>query len=150
MTALAVTVLGTPVPQGSMRSLGPKRLVHSNAESLRPWRDTVAWQVRDSMVTGGLSEPLTGPLHMSITFTLPRPKSAPKARWAPDRKPDIDKLLRALLDACTAGGAWADDAQVVSLTAAKVYATPNNLPGVTFVICTASARPSTLESETYE
>src|SRR4051812_40985373 len=114
MTALVVTVLGVPVAQGSMRSLGPGRMVHSNAEKLRPWRDTVAWQVRQGMNDHGL-EPLEGPVAVAATFTLPRPKSAPRTRWAPDRKPDVDKLLRSLLDACTAGGAWVDDAQVVTV-----------------------------------
>ena len=132
--SLTVSVLGIPVPQGSMRSLGPRRMVHSNADKLRPWRDTVAWEVRYTMLLGGSVEPLVGPLHMDVQFVLPRPKSAPKVRWAPDRKPDLDKLLRALLDAVTAGGAWTDDAQVVSLTASKVYATPSDVPHVTFTI----------------
>ena len=133
---LAVTVLGVPVPQGSMRSLGPRRMVHSNAEKLRPWRDTVAWHVMQQM-TDLILIPFEGPVAVRATFVLPRPQSAPARRWAPDRKPDIDKLLRALLDACTAGGAWRDDAQVVTVAVSKVYAVPPAVPGVTFTVAPA-------------
>ena len=137
MTAIVCTVLGTPVPQGSMRSLGPGRMVHSNAATLRPWRDTVAWQVRACMTDAGLVEPLEGPVEVHATFVLPRPQSAPKHRWAPHKKPDGDKLLRALFDAITAGGAWVDDAQVVTCSWSKVYAGGQAVPGVTFTVAEA-------------
>ncbi len=131
MTALTVTVLGVPVPQGSMKSLGPRRMVHSNAEKLRPWRDTVAWHVRDAMAG---RPPLGGPLEVRATFVLPRPPSAPRKRWAPEKKPDIDKLLRAALDAATVGGAWVDDAQVVDVSARKRYSTPTLLPQLQLLV----------------
>jgi crossover junction endodeoxyribonuclease RusA len=137
MTALSVTVLGVPVPQGSMKSLGPRRLVHSNGEKLRPWRDTVAWHVRQTMLDLGIEEPIEGPVTLTATFVLPRPKSAPRSRWAPDRKPDGDKLLRALFDGITAGGGWVDDAQVVTCAWSKVYPHDGNVPGVTFTVSPA-------------
>jgi Holliday junction resolvase RusA-like endonuclease len=137
VTAIVCTVLGTPVPQGSMRSLGPGRMVHSNAATLRPWRDTVAWQVRACMADADLAEPLEGPVEVHATFVLPRPPSAPKHRWAPYKKPDGDKLLRALFDAITAGGAWVDDAQVVTCSWSKVYARGSAVPSVTFVVAEA-------------
>lgn len=120
MTAVVVQVLGEPIPQGSLRVLSRGRIVTDN-DRLRPWRDTVAWHVRDAM---NGQPPLTGPLEVRATFVLPRPPSAPKRRWAPEKKPDLDKLLRACFDAVTAGGGWVDDALVVSVTAWKVYATP--------------------------
>ena len=135
MTALTVTVLGEPIPQGSLRAVGRGRMISDNTR-LRPWRDTVAWHVREDMVSEGVVT-FEGPVSLHATFTLPRPKSAPKRRWAPDRKPDLDKLLRALLDACTAGGAWSDDAQVVTASASKVYPVDGSLPGVTFTIAPA-------------
>ena len=136
MTALAVTVLGIPAAQGSMRALGPGRMVHSNLDKLRPWRDSVAWQVRQGMADAGL-EPFEGPVAVAVTFVLPRPKSAPRSRWAPDRKPDGDKLERALFDAITAGGAWIDDAQVVTCQWSKVYPADGATPGVTFTVAPA-------------
>jgi Holliday junction resolvase RusA-like endonuclease len=124
MTALTVTVLGVPVPQGSMKSLGPRRMVHSNAEKLRPWRDAVAWHLREEMTAAGMTEPWDEPVVVTATFVLPRPQSAAKRRWAPDRKPDIDKLLRAALDALTASGVVVDDARVVHVEMSKVYGQP--------------------------
>jgi Holliday junction resolvase RusA-like endonuclease len=137
VTALAVTVLGAPIPQGSMKLVGARRMTHSNGEKLRPWRDTVAWHVRAAMADAGVTEPLEGPVEVHATFVLPRPQSAPKRRWAPDRKPDGDKLLRGLFDAITAGGAWVDDAQVVNCSWSKVYPADGAVPGVTFSIAPA-------------
>lgn len=127
---LTVTVPGLPVAQGSMKSLGPKRLVHSNAKDLLPWRESIVWHTRQEMAANDLSEPWDCPVRVLVTFTLPRPASATKARWAPDRKPDLDKLLRSLLDAVTASGAWVDDARVVEVHMSKVY----GLPGVCFTV----------------
>lgn len=120
-TTLTVSVLGAPVPQGSMKALGPRRMVHHNAEKLRPWRDTVAWHLREEMAAAGMTEPWDEPLAVTATFVLPRPASAPRRRWAPDRKPDIDKLLRAALDSITLAGVAADDARVVHVAMSKVY-----------------------------
>lgn len=130
MTTVVVQVLGEPIPQGSLRAVARGRIVSDN-DRLRPWRDTVAWHVRDAMA-GRL--PFDGPVEVRATFVLPRPQSAPKRRWAPHKKPDLDKLLRALLDACTAGGAWVDDAQVVAVIASKVYSRAEVLPQVSFSI----------------
>ena len=79
--------------------------------------------------------PYLGPVRVEITFGLSRPAahyrtgkyaghirdSAPV--W-PGGRPDLDKLVRALLDGLTMGGAWSDDSQVVQLTASKIYGVP--------------------------
>lgn len=130
MTAVVVHVLGEPIPQGSMRAVARGRIVSDNAR-LKPWRATVAAFVHEAMAG---RPPLVGPLEVRATFVLPRPKSAPRRRWAPEKKPDLDKLLRALLDAATTGGAWVDDAQVVAVTARKVYSTPEVLPQMQLLV----------------
>ena len=128
MTAqLTVEVLGVPVPQGSLKALGRGRLTHSNGEQLRPWRESVTWHLRQAAAVAGVVEPWDGPVGVLATFTLPRPPSAPRRRWAPDRKPDLDKLLRAVLDALTASGVVVDDARVVQANARKEYGTPPGL-----------------------
>lgn len=113
-----------------MKSLGPRRMVHSNAAQLRPWREAVAWHLREAMTAAGQTVPWDCPVGLLVTFTLPRPASAPRRRWAPDRKPDLDKLLRAVLDALTASGAVVDDARVVKASASKRY----GLPGMHMVV----------------
>lgn len=118
-------VLGKPVPQGSMRALGAGRMVHANNQALMPWRAAVT-------ATAAAAMPLQwdqfGPMWVEATFLLPRPKGhhganglKRSAPWWPTTKPDLDKLARALMDALTAAGAWADDSQVVQLDASKQY-----------------------------
>lgn len=131
---LTVTVPGVPVGQGRLTTFGKGRTAHSNAKTLLPWREAIAWHVRQEMAAAGLSEPLTGPLALTASFTLPRPKSAPKARWAPDGRPDLSHLLRALEDAITASGLIVDDGQFVDEHPVKVY---GPLPGVTFTVAPA-------------
>jgi Holliday junction resolvase RusA-like endonuclease len=94
----------------------------------------VAQQVRWQMGDAGLTEPLDGPMVLVATFTMPRPKSAPKSRWAPDRRPDLSHLVRALEDAIVMGGGVIDDSQFVTEVVSKVYPHDGAIPGVTFEI----------------
>lgn len=118
---ISFVVYGTPAPQGSKRFVGTSKagrgiLVESSRKVL-PWREAVkhaALQVRPS-------EPLDGPLSVTMTFTLARPASAPKRRRWPDRMPDLSKLVRSTEDAITDAGLWTDDARIVSCLASKVY-----------------------------
>lgn len=123
MTALTVHVPGVPVPQGSMKSLGPGRLVHSNPQALLPWRASVIAHLRQEMVKAG-EWPIDGPVKCCVTFYLPRPKSAPKSRVWPDKKPDLDKLGRAVGDALEQAGVLHSDAQIVQWGKTKQYGTP--------------------------
>jgi Holliday junction resolvase RusA-like endonuclease len=53
-------------------------------------------------------------------FYVRRPKGLPK-RWVHAiKKPDLDKLLRAIGDGLT-GVVWRDDSQVISISATKHY-----------------------------
>ena len=115
------TAYGTPVPQGSTRAFVVQgRAVTTSAnKNLRPWRDTMASAARFAMQEAG-AKALTGPVWVSATFVLPRPQSRPKRDRYPDRRPDLDKLARGLLDALT-GPVLTDDAQVVGLDVAKRY-----------------------------
>ena len=67
---------------------------------------------------------LEGPVGIVLDFGIPKPKSAPKTRrvW-PDKRPDLDKLSRSVLDALTYV-IFADDSQVVHLRATKDYGAP--------------------------
>lgn len=65
---------------------------------------------------------------------LPRPVRTPKSRTPPAiKKPDGDKLLRAVLDALT-GVAWVDDSQVTDARARKRLAELDAPPGVYIAI----------------
>jgi crossover junction endodeoxyribonuclease RusA len=60
------------------------------------------------------------PVEISLIFHFRRPETASKKRKRVVVKPDLDKLLRATLDALT-GVVFHDDAQVVKVIAEKVY-----------------------------
>lgn len=122
---MTFTVLGVPVPQGSMRAFMPKRarfpVVTSDNQRTKPWKSSVsaaAFEAKGGEDASAIAEPV----EVAIVFYLPRPKSAPKRVTQPQTKPDLDKLVRAILDACTDAGVWVDDAQVVTLLARKTFA----------------------------
>lgn len=104
---IVITVHGKAAPQGSKRHLGRGVMVESS-KAVKPWREAVKAAALD---VGGH---IPGPVIASVTFTMPKPQSAPKRRrtW-PDRTPDISKLLRSTEDALTDAGMWEDDARVV-------------------------------------
>jgi len=114
--AIGFYVIGTPAPQGSKRHVGRGILVESS-KAVKPWREAVKYAAEPHRP----HEPLDGPLALRVTFTLARPKSAPKRRTLPDTRPDLDKLLRSTCDAIGEAGLWTDDARVVEITAAKVW-----------------------------
>ena len=62
------------------------------------------------------------PVIMSIYFSVKIPKSLPKKKIeiGPVRKPDIDNMIKFVMD-CANGILWHDDAQVVHIRATKVY-----------------------------
>lgn len=61
-----------------------------------------------------------GPLEVALKFSFKKPKSAPADRTFPSVKPDIDNLVKLVLDSSN-GILWNDDAQVVDLHVYKRY-----------------------------
>ena len=115
---MTIVVYEMPAAQGSKKHVGNGIMVESSAK-VRPWRAAVGDAVRQQHSAIAKME---GPLWCRIVFTLPKPKSAPKRlRTWPNKKPDLDKLLRATFDALTLAGVWCDDAQVVSCHVTKRY-----------------------------
>jgi crossover junction endodeoxyribonuclease RusA len=120
---IAFEVRGTPVPQGSHRAFvvhGRAIVTHDNRRPLNDWRHLV----RSEGQRHAPPAPWEGPVAVALQFRVNKPKDRPKTRrtW-PDRKPDVDKLARGLIDSLT-GVFFVDDAQVVALTATKDYGTP--------------------------
>jgi crossover junction endodeoxyribonuclease RusA len=127
-----IVVRGIPAPQGSKRHVGGGRMIESS-RAVGPWREAVRAQTQNAMHGNGFV-PAEGPCAVFINFYLPRPKSTPKKITLPIKRPDLDKLVRAVLDGMTEGGAWLDDAVVVRLQAQKNYAGESNPPGCTIEI----------------
>jgi Holliday junction resolvase RusA-like endonuclease len=146
---LELWVPGEPVPQGSMQAfvpLHPKtkqpyrrdgggivvNVKASNEKALKPWRAKIA-----EFAAGAWSEePLTDvSLMVEADFFLKRRENdwgtgrnaavlKPHAEAAPAQDPDVDKLLRAVLDGLT-GVLWHDDNLVTLAVAEKHYAVPS-------------------------
>lgn len=131
MTELLVFIPGKPVPQGSKRWLPNGRMDEANKD-LRPWRAVVTDRVMKAMEDNGITEKMTGPILVTMTFHMKRPKDhygtgknegklKPSAPRFHAGTPDVDKLVRAINDAITDAGLWKDDSQVALLSASKHY-----------------------------
>lgn len=126
-------IAGLPTPQGSkspiMRGGKPSMIDSGTAASRRrmvQWRNTVI------STAGGVALDLAGqyrgPIAVRVQFRMPMPASRPAAvRRAGEGpctvQPDIDKLLRALLDGLTQSKLISDDARVDVVNATKIETT---------------------------
>lgn len=127
-----VHVPGAPKAQGSLRSfMHPRtgRVVTPQNQRVLDWRGRVAVAAREENPHLFISE---GAVALELELGLPRPKSAPKTRWRgwqlAAKRPDIDKLVRALLDGLT--DVWfRDDSQVVRIDVSKVVVPHGGAPG---------------------
>lgn len=112
-------IAGIPQSQGSTRAfvVNGRAVTTSANPKNKSWRESVA---------AGLSEAssslLESPIAVELEFVMPRTKSQPKTKVIPHtKKPDLDKLIRSVLDAGT-GVVWADDSCVTHIRASKRYA----------------------------
>lgn len=110
-------VHGEPQSQGSIKAFmaGGRPVLTSTNKNLKGWRDLIATQAQEQ------AQQLDGPLRVFLHFFVPKPKSLRKKDVLPAKRPDIDKLARAALDAMT-HVLYADDSQVTTLVVSKRYA----------------------------
>jgi Holliday junction resolvase RusA-like endonuclease len=154
---IEIYVRGLPISQGSGRAFmaGGKAYIatgaHDSRSPLAAWRSSIASEARLVM---GDRPALDGPVAVEIRFWLPRPAAhyhtplhgAGIRDTAPifhAKKPDIDKLLRAALDAIAAV-VIRDDAQVASLGARKLYEDPVSDPVGAWITVRPLARDRSL------
>jgi Holliday junction resolvase RusA-like endonuclease len=125
--SFSFTVFGVdPAPQGSKKYVGTRRtaaganipLIIEASPKLPAWRKAVDEAVRQAMIDSGDLSKFEGAVKVEAIFYLTRKPSV--KRDLPTVPPDVDKLTRALLDACKA--VWTDDALVVRLEVSKKYA----------------------------
>jgi Holliday junction resolvase RusA-like endonuclease len=103
---------GQPIPQGSMKVING-HVIHSQGSALASWRSSIALAAK---MAG--AKPHLEPVEIEMIFTMARPRTV--TRPEPSVAPDLDKLVRAVLDGLTAI-AYRDDGQVTTLTASKIY-----------------------------
>ena len=72
-----------------------------------------------------LKNRLSGALCVALRFGMPIPKSISKKKRANlnfvTKKPDVDNLAKAVMDAMNNTGIWEDDSQVAVLEVSKTY-----------------------------
>jgi Holliday junction resolvase RusA-like endonuclease len=115
------TVFGPPATKGSTVSFlssEGKVITRTDSNGLRSWSESIGWAAREAKVPL-LAKPKA--VLVSVRFEFICPPSV-KDRVHPTVAPDIDKLLRAVLDSLTKI-AYDDDAQVIEVRALKVYGT---------------------------
>jgi len=149
---IVIVVYGSPAPQGSKSFKGlaksGRAILAESSKKVRPWRQDV--KLAAEQVRAALALPvLDVPLRVRMTFTLPKPLSAPKRRRVyPSKLPDLSKLVRSTEDALTDAGIWRDDARVIECIAAKRYpgegADALDAPGCVIEIATVAENLSTI------
>lgn len=121
------TVVGIPKPQAR-----PK-VFHKTLKSGRPFIHTYSpksdWfhlvYTESLKIKNTLKNRLVGALELNLTFCMPIPKSISKNKREQlhyvTKKPDIDNLAKAVMDAINQVGIWEDDSQVSRLVVGKIY-----------------------------
>lgn len=144
MSTFRFFAAGIPAPKGSTRAFirGGRAVTTHDCAKTKPWQAVIAYAAQAAGVT-----PMDGPLEIGLEFYLPRPAShfgkrglRPSApRW-PGVKPDLDKLIRASLDALSGVG-YGDDARIVRVEAEKRYC-PDGAPAGVSVVLREAGTPT--------
>lgn len=120
--AITLPVVGRAATKGSTRIVphpkSGKPIIIADSKTLDAWTGDVQWSARANRVPLRSKPAAIG---LRVWFLFERPASVPAGeRPFMTVKPDIDKLLRASLDALT-GIAYEDDSQVVEVQTFKRY-----------------------------
>lgn len=114
---MTITIPGKPYP---LRR--PRRA--KNGGMFDPVENREAKKLIGMIARQQVKQPYAGPVEVHCLFKFARPKSHSKTNPPPyhQTKPDVDNLVKTVLDAMS-WIVWEDDKQVVSLSAAKVWTT---------------------------
>lgn len=126
MESISFHVPGLPMPKGSVTRMPNGSYLQAGSVVSRirqsTWRDdcqTAALRAMDDRPI------FKGAVKISVECTLPYPQTVIRKYqfgwWPHIKKPDIDKLLRGVMDHLT-GIVWRDDAQVIAAVVTKSYA----------------------------
>lgn len=141
---LRMDVPGLPAPQGSKSAVqrgGHAWVIEGGSggarQRLEHWRHAVAAEARTWSRDSG-EPPTRQPVTVELTFRMARLAQMPRRYRFHTSRPDVDKLCRAVLDALT-GIVYANDSQVVELTARKAFAGLHEAPGCLIEVGTVTA-----------
>lgn len=142
---LNVFVPGDPKGQPRPRAFSS----HGHARVYDPGT-AEGWKGEIARAVGLVASPYLGPCSVDLVFVFARPKhhyrkNGSVRETAPfwhASKPDIDNVVKAVLDALTQLGVWRDDSQVVTLRVQKRFAAPGLRSG-----CLICAQPAHVEDQ---
>lgn len=101
----------------------PRSIITSDNPDLKAYRRHMTAEAHNALVRAKLPKPMADkhiPVAIEILFTFLKPPSVSAKRRQMVVRPDVDKCLRASLDAFT-GVLYLDDSQVVEITTRKQY-----------------------------
>jgi crossover junction endodeoxyribonuclease RusA len=137
---LTIHVVGIPKGQPRARAFVRRGCSHAGVYdpgTADDWKSCVYLAARQAMQAAGFTGWAAGiPLVLSVAYWMPRPKRLKDRIGVPHVcKPDLDNLAKAVKDALTQAGVWADDAQVFAYRShCKFYADPNEQTGAWITI----------------
>ena len=147
MTEVRWASIGIPVPQGSKRHVGNGIMIEQSA-TLPAWRNQLIYDIQRA----AKNIKFEAGVNVTLDFRFPRPKSHYRTgkyshllkETAPiykTSKPDLDKIIRAVMDAMTYSGVIKDDANCYLVLSRKMYCNDEEQPGVYGIIadCTNHA-----------
>lgn len=140
---IAIEVIGEPKGQPRPRAVAGNFGVRMyDAGTAEGWKSCITAEAKPKLPT----EPISGPVAMTAVFRMPRPKGhfrtgknanelKPSAPSHHTSKPDVDNLLKAVMDCLSRLRLWRDDDQVCKLREVeKRYVRPGERPGMYLVI----------------
>ena len=121
MRAISFVAYGSPVPKARARTV---RTASGRTVTYTP-KQTASWEesVKIQALKHRPDKLFDGPLSLEVTFYLLKPKSRPKRERYPDRKPDLDNLVKSVKDALE-GVIYTNDSRIVREVVTKLYGDP--------------------------
>lgn len=128
VNTVVVFVPGRPAPQGSKNFIA-KGVGIESSKYVKGWRADIVTVLYAEYRN---RPPMLGEVHLDLEFVLPRPAATPKRKPTPPaiKRPDWDKLSRAVCDAITSAQVYKDDSQVTRAVVAKRIAEQEEKTGV--------------------
>lgn len=121
-------VNGTPIAQPRPRRSNKGVVYTPSKNGIKGWKKLI---VLEALMN--IKKTIQGPVWLSLEFHLPRPKShfgtgrnadniRRTAQVSHTQTPDLDNLIKAVMDALTRARVWEDDSQVMELHCSKHWA----------------------------
>jgi Holliday junction resolvase RusA-like endonuclease len=134
MNELEIFIPGEPIQKGSYRSFvvpgkdgkKPRAVTTNHSPKTAEWERLTKMCAKEAMWEAGIAyDKEKAAYQVEMTFIFKEPKSAGKKALRYIKRPDLDKLVRAILDGLT-DVVFPDDAWVDDIHARKRYLLPKD------------------------